>query len=451
MKSPLLACLVLLAVACGEGRPSRCVPGPGPTPPPPSPGPTGTFEPIERFVVIYLENRSFDHLYGELEGVEGLGAATTAPPQVDRQGRPYQVLPAPRDGRFPLDLPNAPFAIDQFVAPDQLLSDLVHRFYQAKLQINGGRMDRFAQVSDARGLTMGFFHTAGLPLAALAREFTVCDHFFSSAFGGSFLNHQFLIAAAAPVWEDAPSGVLASVNAQGELLYDGAVTVEGCQVVNTAYGALAPRPRFGGVTVPLQHAPTIGDRLTAKGVSWGWYAGGWNAAVAGRPEPFFQYHHQPFLYYAAYASSPARDHLQDEEDFLAAARDGTLPAVSFVKPLVDEHPGYSTVIAAETHALALVQAVRAGPQWPRTAIIITYDENGGFWDHLAPPPGDALGPGVRVPTLIVSPYARRGFVDRTAYETMSILATIEHRFGLDPLTNRDASARDLAAAFDFSQ
>jgi phospholipase C len=123
--------------------------------------------------------------------------------------------------------------------------------------------------------------------------------------------------------------------------------------------------------------------------------------------------------------------------------------VSFVKPLLDEHPGYSTVIAAEQHAVMLVEAVRASPQWPTTAVIVTYDENGGFWDHLAPPPGDELGPGVRVPTMIISPWARRGYVDHTTYETMSILATIEHRFGLDPLTERDARAPDLAPAFQF--
>jgi phospholipase C len=207
--------------------------------------------------------------------------------------------------------------------------------------------------------------------------------------------------------------------------------------------------RFGGAIVPAQTAPTIGDRLSDKGVSWAWYAGGWNAAVAGRPDPLFQYHHQPFLYYAAYAAGPARAHLEDEEDFLVDVRDGTLPAVSFVKPLIDEHPGYSTVVAAEQHALALIEAVRAGPQWPRTAIIVTYDENGGFWDHLRPPVRDDLGPGVRVPTLVISPFARRAFVDRTPYETMSILSTIEHRFGLDPLTARDANAPDLAAAFAF--
>jgi phospholipase C len=436
--------------------PLRCQLRPPLPPPPPSAGPTGTFDKIRQFVIIYLENRSFDHLFGEFPGAEGLEAARGAPPQVDEQGVPYDVLPAPfnvslgmADPRFPADLPNAPFNIDLYAKPNEPLSDLVHRFYQQQMQINRGRMNRFAEVSDAKGLTMGYFHTAGLPLAALAREYTLCDHFFHSAFGGSFLNHQVLIAAQAPVWEDAPEWAFAEVDASGELESDGMVTLDGCWVMNTAFSVNA------GGDIPNQTMTTIGDRLSQKGVSWAWYSGGWNSAEAGAAEAGYQYHHQPFTYYAAYVAGTAgrAEHLKDEKDFLDAAAAGTLPAVSFVKPLgpLNEHPGYSTVAGAEQHAVELVRAVQRGPQWPSTAIIITYDENGGFWDHVPPPRGDDLGPGVRVPALIVSPYARRGFVDKTVYETVSVLTTIEHRFGLDPLTMRDAKARDLAPAFDFSR
>jgi phospholipase C len=91
--------------------------------------------------------------------------------------------------------------------------------------------------------------------------------------------------------------------------------------------------------------------------------------------------------------------------------------------------------------------VRNGPNWSDAAIIVTYDENGGFWDHVAPPKIDRWGPGSRVPALIISPYAKRGFVDHTTYDTSSILALIEHRFGLKPLSARDAAANDLSAAF----
>ena len=95
--------------------------------------------------------------------------------------------------------------------------------------------------------------------------------------------------------------------------------------------------------------------------------------------------------------------------------------------------------------------MKNGPNWADTAVIVTYDENGGFWDHVAPPAGDAWGPGTRVPTLVISPFAKPGYVDSTPYEAASILALIEHRFGLDPLGTRDATAADLSNAFDFGK
>jgi phospholipase C len=201
--------------------------------------------------------------------------------------------------------------------------------------------------------------------------------------------------------------------------------------------------------------PTIGERLTDAGVSWAWFSGGWNAALAGNPDRTFQFHHQPFVYFAAYADSSTakREHLLDEADFLRRAADGTLPAVSFLKPLglVNEHPGYSEIVNSERYVISLIDAVRRGPAWRDAAIIVTYDENGGFWDHVAPPKGDRWGPGTRVPAIVISPFARHGHVDHTIYDTTSILALIEHRFGLQPLSARDANAADMRAAFDFTQ
>src|SRR5439155_23399972 len=165
-------------------------------------------------------------------------------------------------------------------------------------------------------------------------------------------------------------------------------------------------------------------------------------------------HHQPFAYFDGYGEGqPGRAHLKDESDFMTAAAAGSLPAVSFVKPdgIDNEHPNYTNVIAGEAHVRALIDAVRNGPAWADTAIIVTYDENGGFWDHVSPPAGDRWGPGTRVPTLIISPLARKGFVDTTVYDTSSILALIERRFALAPLGTRDAAAADMTAAFDFTQ
>jgi phospholipase C len=123
-----------------------------------------------------------------------------------------------------------------------------------------------------------------------------------------------------------------------------------------------------------------------------------------------------------------------------------------VKPLGpdNEHPGYADMLTGEQHVLDLIAAIRNSPDWNSTAIIITYDEHGGFWDHVAPPVVDRWGPGSRVPTIIISPFARRHYVDHHRYDTTSILALIERRWRLEPLTDRDREARDLTEAFEFT-
>jgi len=192
-------------------------------------------------------------------------------------------------------------------------------------------------------------------------------------------------------------------------------------------------------------------------VSWNWYAGGWNDAAAGRPGPLFQYHHQPFNYFADYApGKPGRAHLRDETEFLAAARGGRLPTVSFVKPYgaENEHPGYASEPNGSDHLVNLIKAVQAGPQARHTLVVVTYDEFGGQWDHVSPPgqgssttgPSDAFGPGTRIPALVISAAFRRSGVDHTVYDTTSILASIEHALDLAPVDTRDARVADLSPA-----
>jgi phospholipase C len=410
---------------------------------------------LDHIVVIYLENRSFDNLYGEFPGAEGLSSpGASAFPQVDATGTPYTTLPAIPSALFPASLPNAPFSIEQYVPANVPTIDLVHRFYQEQMQIDGGRMDKFALVSDAKGLVMGFYHTAGLPLAAEAQRYTLCDNFFHAAFGGSFLNHFWLIAAQTPLFPNAPAAVVAQLDASGALIHDGFVPPDG-YAVNTAFTVNTPHPSTTPADrlVPNQTFATIGDRLSEKRISWAWYAGGWNDALAGHPAPTFQFHHQPFAYFANYADGTAAkaEHLKDEQDFLAALATGRLPAVAFVKPLGinNEHPGYTDLITGENHVKQLVDAIRLSPHWNHTAIIITYDENGGFWDHVAPPVVDRWGPGSRVPAIVISPFARQGYVDHHRYDTTSILALIEQRWGLAPLSSRDAAADPLSGAFEF--
>jgi phospholipase C len=247
--------------------------------------------------------------------------------------------------------------------------------------------------------------------------------------------------------------MVAKLDANGVMTTDGAVTPDGYDV-NTTFSVNTPHPATAAAATlePNQSLPNIGDRLNDKNISWGWYAGGWNDAMAGRADPLFQFHHQPFVYFTRYADGTQlkKDHLKDEQDFMAAAQAGSLPAVSFIKPIGanNEHPGYADLLEGQRHVADLVQAVQSSPNWKDTMVVITYDEHGGRWDHVAPPKVDKWGPGTRVPTIVISPFAKRGFVDHTQYDTTSILSTIERRWNLAPLATRDAKAAPLVNALD---
>ena len=414
---------------------------------------------VKHVVVIYLENHSFDNLYGEFPNANGLADATPSHIiQVDSAGNAYSTLPPiPGTSLFPSNLPNKYFDIDQYVSNNLMTPDVLHRFYQEQLQIDGGKMDKYALYNSSKGLAMGYYKTSLLPLLAMAKKYTLCDNFFHSAFGGSFLNHIWFIAAASPVFPNAPASIVAQFDSSGNLLKDGAVTPDG-YVVNTSFSVNTPHPATAipSTLVPNQTLPTIGDRLSDKQVSWAWYSGGWDSALAGTPNPTFQFHHQPFVYFAKYAdgTQAKKDHLKDEKEFIAASQNGTLPSVSFVKPigLDNEHPGYSDVQDGENHAIQLINDVLNGPNGKDAVIFITYDENGGFWDHVSPPVIDKRwGPGTRVPGIIISPFSKSAFVDHTQYETVSILSFIEKRWDLQPLTSRDKNANAFDNAFDFSK
>jgi len=409
---------------------------------------------IKHLVVIYMENRSFDNLYGEFKGANGIKNAKRGNfVQVDEDGKPYTYLPEiPRNSSFPTNLPNGLFNIDQYVPSDKATPDVTHRFFHNQLQINGGKMDKFAAYNDSKGLAMGYYSTKKIPLFPIAQKYTLCDNFFQSVFGGSYFNHVFLISAAAPVWPDAPESLVAKFDADGKMVKDGIVTPDG-YVVNHVYSRNAPYPAKSDTSklLPSQTMPTIGDRLSEKGISWAWYSEGWNDAVAGR-KTNFAYNHEPFLYFAKYEPGTAgRKHMKDQDDFIKAAKEGTLPSVSFVKPGGgnDEHPGGSAVYPSEQLAVNLINAVLEGPNAKDALVILTYDEFGGFFDHVAPPVIDRWGPGSRIPAIVIGPFAKKGFVDHTQYETVSILSFIEHRWGIAPLAERDKNASPFRNALVF--
>src|SRR5262245_57968704 len=179
---------------------------------------------IETIVIIYPENRSFDHLYGLFPGANGIANATKE--QMTQRDHDGSVLPYLRvwddgkaDPRFP-QLPNATFRIDAppvSISADQVLLSPIHAYYHNIEQIHGGRNDMFAAMSTVGGYTMGYFDGRRMKLWQWAKEFTLADNFFMGAFGGSFLNHLWLICACTPQFSDAPEGMRAKLEPNGKL------------------------------------------------------------------------------------------------------------------------------------------------------------------------------------------------------------------------------------------
>jgi acid phosphatase len=568
---------------------------------------------VRHIVVIYEENHSFDNLYGRWgavngEPVNGVSQADLGHTvQVAQDGTAYTCLlqndvnltaPAPLSTQCIDPRPavgqshfiNLPFNIDTYIPatattcpppgvfaahgildgtglPGGCTADLVHRFYQEQYQLDGGRQDRYVTGSDAVGLTMGYYDTTNLPIyqflhSSGAPHYVITDNFFQGAFGGSFLNHQVLVAAQAPVFANADTSGIGPGNpangcATGTVNCDLHSVVDANGFPNASYPLYKPAssvvdgqlteaadssgnclPSFPtgavpapagtlcgdyavnttqpftqpyapgtpvGRRLPLLTSANIGDQLSARRISWAWYSGGWDNAVgnngrdathplgpgwtngptntatgtctppAGQtvasgavfpncPDALFQYHHQPLDYFANYADGTRGrvEHLKDEEEFLLDAEHGTLPSVSFVKPVGEEneHPGYASESTGSQHLVDLINAVLDGPNGDDTMIIVTYDEFGGQWDHVQPPglgqagAHDAIGPGSRLPTLVVSPILRSSGVDHRPYDTTSILAAIEQRFSLKPLIDattgrptRDASVNSLLEVF----
>ena len=505
---------------------------------------------VKTIVVIYAENRSFDSLFGTVPDAHGLGEVmdgngrpTSAyVPQKDRDG--VTVLPklpqtwngvtasgnADDNGNLRTvtqaesdNLPNAPFRIETaFTAashirltPADTTRDLAHRFFENAMEINGGTNDMYAAWLDAGGLTMGHFDTyRDSALYKLARQYVLADEFFQGAYGGSFVNHHYLICACVPqvsaafVAANKPSlNVLGAPNAKGvpqlatnasspasaldgppsfktgniaPLDYFGAG--DGYRAVNTMQPAYQPSGNFpaanadlryanpgAATTLPPQTQATVGDLLTAKGIDWAWYATDWDAATADgeqpagsthhviyapstpRGNPNFQAHHHPFNYYAAFdPTAHAADraaHLKDFAAFVAEAAAGTLPPVVFYKPTgyINQHPGYANASDGDGHIADVVGKLQASPQWSNMVIVITYDEYGGAWDHLPVPTGDLVGPATRIPAIIISPFAKKGLVDHTPYDTASILRLITRRFDLAALPGLTVRDQALVA------
>lgn len=393
----------------------------------------GTLKDIEHVVILLQENRSFDHYFGSLSGVRGFG---------DQRGRgAFSQRDSSGTTLYPFHLSNT------------CLADLTHDWAPQHIAWNGGRMDKFAvahEQVDRNGSapeTMGYYNRSDLPVYyALADAFTVCDGYHCSVIGSTDPNRLMSMSA--------------SIDPDGR---HGGPLIETLPNRGRTRSSLAGH--FTWTTMP--------ERLQAHGVSWKVYtAPRSTGGVFDNVLPYFKpYRKRTELYRRGIVPTYPRDFLSD----LAHNR---LPRVSWLVLGLGatEHPGFSSPMAGEVSVRQVVEALVSNPSvWRRTALFITWDENGGFFDHVAPPtphkgargefltvsrlPNEAhgirgpIGLGFRVPMLVVSPFSRGGLVCSDVFDHTSTLRFLETRFGVE-VPNLSSWRRrvtgDLTSAFNFA-
>jgi len=367
-----------------------------------APAHPATTTPIKHFSFLLQENHSFDNYFGTRPGVDGIPPGTC--------------------------MPRTPGTVGPCVAPfhigDRGIADLDHTKETYDRQIRGGKMDGFVWAHDVRGkdgsLAMGYYDDRDLPYYwNVADEYVLFDRFFSSSNSGSVRNHMYAVTG-----------------------HPGA----------TGNREAIPPGGWGQL-------PTIFDRLREKGVSWKFYVENYDPQITFRTrggeenvDRGAQVIWVPLLAYARYIDDPElSSHIVDLDEYYEDAARGELPAVSYLVPSGDsEHPPGS-IQAGQRLVRSLVNELSRSPSWDSSAFLWTYDDWGGWYDHVRPPQVDAYGYGPRVPALLVSPYAKRGYVDHTTNDFTSILRFIETNWGLDPLSSRDAAANPMLEAFDFTR
>jgi len=356
--------------------------------------------PIRHLIVVMQENHTFDNYFGTFPGADGIPPGTCMP--VD-----------PHD---PLNTE----CVQPFAIRDLPIQDLDHSRRTFELQYNDGAMDGFVYALNERNqdgqLAMGYYDDQEMAYYwNLAEEHVLFDRFFSSAGAGSFLNHVFWVTGGPGNGRDKP-------------------TPEG-----------------------MGDFPTIFDRLQQAGISWKFYIDNYEPGldyrdlVDGRPRPA-QVEWVPLLSMQRYLDDPdLYSRIVDLDEYFEDLRAGNLPAVSYVKFIgSSEHPP-GGLLAGQQAVRGMIQTLMQSDAWEESAFLLTYDDWGGWYDHVAPPQVDDEGYGFRVPALLVSPYARRGSVDHTTLDYTSILRFIEDNWGLEPLTPRDALANSIASGLDFDQ
>jgi phospholipase C len=363
----------------------------------------GGIRKIQHIVFLVKENRTFDNYFGTFPGADGAteGMIHTG-----------EIIPLSRQ-------------------PDKLAHDIDHSFQGAVRAINGGLMNQFDLISGGADLS-GYSQYLEEDIAnyfAYARYFTLADAMFSSLTGPSFPNHLYTVGA--------QSG--GAINNPGGGIW-------GCDAAPSARVQVMDDTGHMSQVYPCFDFPTLADRLEEAGISWKYYAPG--KGQSGFIWSSFQaINHIRF--------SPLWDEkVVDPSQFVIDAQDGNLPAVSWIVigSGLSEHPPASTC-QGENWTVRQLNAVMQGPDWNSTVVFLTWDDFGGFYDHVPPPSPapDLFGFGPRVPLIIISPYAKHGHISHTVYEYSSLLKFAEKRFGLAPLTDRDLVASDVLDSFNFNR
>lgn len=414
-----------------------------------SPAPSGTL-PIKHVVFLIKENRTFDNYFGKFPGTNGATSGQTS------DGRTVALGPL----------------------PDRVSPDINHSWNAALTAYNDGKMDAFDRIAGAKvnGQLHSYTQASQQDIPnywTLAQEFVLADNFFSSLHGPSFPNHLYSIAAQSGGVTDnplgprkqrgttpKPSGTPVPLKPAATVSAGGQPGVPGLAPENVppitrgvAWGCDAPQnsrvrvlDQEGSIEeiYPCLDFKTMGDQLTVAGVSWKMYA-----PMEGVPGYIWS------VYDAIRHirnSAEWQTHIVPVDQFVSDARNGNLPAVSWISTpsQVSEHPPSSTCVG-ENWTVGLLNALAAGPNWADSAVFLTWDDFGGFYDHVAPRQIDKYGLGFRVPLLIISPYAKKAYIEHTEAEFSSVLKFIERDFGVPNLTDRDLNTTDLTQAFDFSQ
>jgi phospholipase C len=358
---------------------------------------------IQHIVFIIKENRTYDNYFGTFPGADGATQGTISTGQVIPLGH----------------------------LPDRTPRDIDHSFAAATTGIDGGKMDKFDLIHNANingdYLAYTQFVESDIPnYFTYARNFVLGDHMFSSLTGPSFPNHLYTVGAQSAGAINNPAG--------GNW---------GCDAVATTRVQIMDAS--GNITTqfPCFDFKTLTDSLQTAGLTWKYYAPGpgqggyiWSTLNA------IQHIRNTQLW---------TTNVVPETQFVTDAMNGNLPNVCWiVSGATSEHPPDSSCVG-ENWTVQQINAVMQGSDWNSSAIFLTWDDFGGFYDHVPPPKVDNYGFGPRVPLLIISPFAKQGFVSHTQYEFSSLLKFAERRFNLPALTARDTEANDMTDAFDFTQ